>query len=71
MTLKSPSQAEFCNGINEFKRHEPRDYMYNVSKFFVDHYWGNPEKMSDGLGTLLLTWNQAFYRYGPFDFDKL
>jgi hypothetical protein len=27
--------------------------------------------MADGLGVLLLTWNQAFYRYGIFDFDKL
>jgi len=27
--------------------------------------------MADGLGVLLLTWNQAFYRYGSFDFDKL
>lgn len=27
--------------------------------------------MADGLGVLLLTWNQAFYRYGYFDFDKL
>jgi hypothetical protein len=23
------------------------------------------------LGVLLLTWNQAFYRYGIFDFDDL
>jgi hypothetical protein len=27
--------------------------------------------MADGLGVLLLTWNQAFYRYGLFSFDKL
>jgi hypothetical protein len=27
--------------------------------------------MANGLGVLLLTWNQAFYRYGTFDFDKL
>lgn len=27
--------------------------------------------MADSLGVLLLTWNQAFYRYGVFDFDKL
>jgi hypothetical protein len=27
--------------------------------------------MADGLGVLLLTWNQAFYRYGVFDFDQL
>jgi hypothetical protein len=27
--------------------------------------------MANGLGVLLLTWNQAFYRYGAFDFDQL
>jgi len=27
--------------------------------------------MADGLGVLLLTWNNAFYRYGFFDFDAL
>jgi hypothetical protein len=27
--------------------------------------------MADSLGVLLLTWNQAFYRYGSFDFSKL
>ena len=27
--------------------------------------------MADALGVLLLTWNQAFYRFGPFDFEEL
>ena len=27
--------------------------------------------MADALGVLLLTWNQAFYRYGPPDSDEL
>lgn len=27
--------------------------------------------MADSLGVLLLTWNQALYRYGVFDFDRL
>src|SRR6266404_4466767 len=27
--------------------------------------------MADSLGVLLLTWNQAFYRYGIFDFNRL
>jgi len=45
--------------------------MYKVATFLVSHYWGKPSDMADGLGVLLLTWNQAFYRYGIFDFDKL
>ena len=27
--------------------------------------------MADGLGVLLLTWNNAFYRFGSFAFDEL
>lgn len=27
--------------------------------------------MADGMGVLLLTWNQAFYRYGSFNFSLL
>jgi hypothetical protein len=45
--------------------------MYNVATFLVQHFWGRPAEMADSLGVLLLTWNQAFYRYGIFDFDKL
>ena len=45
--------------------------MYRVATFLVSHFWGKSSDMADGLGVLLLTWNQAFYRYGIFDFDKL
>ncbi len=45
--------------------------MYKVATFLVSHFWGNPSDMADGLGVLLLTWNQAFYRYGIFDFNNL
>jgi len=45
--------------------------MYKVATFLVAHFWGQPADMADGLGVLLLTWNQAHYRYGPFDFDRL
>jgi len=66
-----PSKEEFIKGIEEFEKHEKRDAMYKVATFLVHHFWGNPSDMADGLGVLLLTWNQAFYRYGSFDFDKL
>jgi len=45
--------------------------MYKTATFLVAHFWGQPAQMADGLGVLLLTWNQAFYRYGGFDFDVL
>ena len=66
-----PTKEEFIKGIEEFENHEKRDAMYKVATFLVSHFWGNPPEMADGLGVLLLTWNQAFYRYGDFDFDKL
>ena len=39
--------------------------------FSVEHYWGKPTDMADALGVLLLTWNNALYRYGVFDFSAL
>jgi len=65
------TQEEFCKGIEEFERREPRDAMYKVATMITSHYWGKPSDMANGLGVLLLTWNQAFYRYGLFNFDKL
>ena len=66
-----PSRDGFHKGCEEFAKHERRDAMYKVATFLVSHFWGKPSAMADGLGVLLLTWNQAFYRYGIFDFDKL
>lgn len=66
-----PSREEFHRGCEEFEKHEKRDAMYKVATFLVSHFWGKPSEIADGLGVLLLTWNQAFYRYGIFDFDKL
>lgn len=61
----------FLRGIEEYESREKRDPMYKVATFVVSSFWGRPRDMADGLGVLLLTWNQAFYRYGIFDFDKL
>jgi hypothetical protein len=66
-----PHQADIMAGANAFETHERRDAMYKVASFLVDHFWGDPTEMADGLGVLLLTWNQALYRYGIFDFDIL
>ncbi len=66
-----PSKTEFLKGIQAFKDEERRDAMYKVATFLLQHFWGKPAEMADALGVLLLTWNQAFYRYGLFDFDLL
>lgn len=66
-----PAPSEFEKGCHEFQMHEQRDAMYKTATFLVNHFWGKPLEMADSLGVLLLTWNQAFYRYGLFDFDIL
>lgn len=66
-----PNENEFIEGCKEFKKHEKRDLMYKVATFLLKHFWGKPKDMADGLGVLLLTWNQAFYRYGELDYDDL
>jgi hypothetical protein len=58
-------------GSKAFELHEPRDAMYKTATFLVDHFWGQAAEMADSLGVLLLTWNQAHYRYGSFDFSEL
>ena len=65
------SLSEFRRGYQAFQTHEARDAMYKIATFVVSQFWGRPADMADGLGVLLLTWNQAFYRYGSFDFDRL
>ena len=71
MVVRIPSKETFLRGVREYEKREKRDSMYKVATFLVSHFWGNPADMADGLGVLLLTWNQAFYRYGTFDFDRL
>lgn len=70
-SIYTPTCKEFLRGIKEFRKREARDPMYKVASFWISHFWGKPREVAEGLGVLLLTWNQAFYRYGRFDFKKL
>ena len=63
--------AEVRRGSQAFRSHERRSAMYKVATFLIDHFWGAPADMADALGVLLLTWNQALYRFGSFDFASL
>ena len=69
--MEIPTRKEFLKGISYYERREKRDAMYKIATFHVQRFWGNPSEMANGLGVLLLNWNQAFYRFGSFDFDKL
>ena len=71
MVIQIPAKEEFLRGCAEYERHEGRDSMYKVATFLVKCFWGKPEDMADALGVLILTWNQALYRYDPPDFDEL
>lgn len=62
---------DFMLGIQAFKKNEGRDSMYRVATFLLDKWWGDFPKMVDALSVLLLTWNNAFYRYGMFSQDLL
>lgn len=66
-----PGIEEINKGVKEFRKNEGRAAMYKVASFLIDHFWGKPAEMADGLSVLLSTWNQAFYRYGTFDLNKL
>ena len=70
-TEYSVDPKEVQAGSKAFRSYEKRDAMYKVATFLVEHCWGKPTEMADALGVLLLTWNNAFYRYGIFDFFAL
>ncbi|MFQ5804695.1 MAG: hypothetical protein ACE5JQ_17535 [Candidatus Methylomirabilales bacterium] len=70
MTPINPTPTQFRRGVLVFRKHEARDAMYRVAAFLVEQFWGRPRDLADGVGVLLLTWNQAFYRYGPPDLER-
>lgn len=71
LEIDTPNRQQFLTCVAAFERNERRDAMYKVATFLVDCSWGQPSDMADAIGVLLLTWNQAWYRYGSFDFDEL
>ncbi len=65
------SISDLERGCRAFEEWEPRDSMYRVSTFLVREWWGDPARLVDALGVLLLVWNAAFYRFGSFDEQML
>ena len=65
------SPDDLRRGSEAFERGEGRGSMYRVATFLLREWWGDYPKMADALSVLLLTWNWAFYRYGPFDQRRL
>jgi hypothetical protein len=66
-----PDFKELLVGCASYVELEPRDAMYSIATFLIDHFWGQFDRTAEALGVLLLTWNQAFYRGQTFRFDDL
>ena len=67
--LEVPSQEDFVRRVGMFKEREGRDPIYAVATSLVSDNYGDPEKMANGVGVLLLVWNHAYYRYSNFSLD--
>jgi len=69
----SPKLLEL--GCEVYRRIEERDSMYRVSTFLLKFVKNNPFQgeiwLTDAIKVVLLTWHNAFYRYGlPRDFHR-
>lgn len=71
-SLGFPDYIELFQGCAAYTEIEKRDAMYKLAQKLITEANWNPEKLAEGIGVLLLTWNAVFYtKYGSFDFDKL
>ena len=66
-----PSREEFLRGIKEYERREQREAVYKIAALVVARFWGEHSLVADAVTALLVSWNQAFYRYGMFDIARL
>jgi hypothetical protein len=69
--MDMPSADDLRAGFKKYQDEDKRDAMYKIATFLVDHFWDDSYNLTNSIGVLLLTWNQAFYRYGCFDYEKL
>jgi hypothetical protein len=58
------SFAALWRQCRKYWRKEPRDAMYRIALGYAREKFGRHADMADGLAVMLLTWNQAAYRYG-------
>jgi hypothetical protein len=56
------SPEELKRGCIAFRERERRDAMYKTATFLMNHFWGKPTEVAEGLGVLLCVWNNVFYR---------
>lgn len=69
--LQIPDCDEFLRGVYEYERNEHRGHVYFDALSHIKQNWGKPEEMANGIGLLLQSWHNAFYRFGMFDYNML
>ncbi len=62
---------DFFNGVRKYENKYPQEPIYKLARFILENYWGVIHLMVGAVGAFVLTWNQAFYRYGRMDYDAL
>jgi len=67
-TISSKTLRKGYLGYHKSARY---DRTYQIATYLLEHFWGKPAEVADGLGILLLHWNGAFYNNGPFDYKAL
>jgi hypothetical protein len=65
--LPIPTETQFKTTILEYRKRENRGAVYFRALDRVNTGYGNAEIMADGIGLLLKSWHNAFYRFGPYD----
>jgi hypothetical protein len=69
--IRVPSETEFKAAITAYRTRETRGPIYFQALQHITERWGNGGEMATGIGLLLKSWHNAFYRFGPYDPARL
>ncbi len=69
--IRVPSETEFRAAITAYRTRETRGPIYFQALQHITEQWGNAGEMATGIGLLLKSWHNAFYRFGPYDPARL
>jgi hypothetical protein len=65
--IRFPSEAEFKAAITAYRARETRGPIYFHALRHITDLWGDAGEMATGIGLLLKSWHNAFYRFGPYE----
>ena len=69
--IRFPSETDFKAAIAAYRACETRGPVYFHALRHIADGWGNAVEMATGIGLLLKSWHNAFYRFGPYDATRL